>query len=80
MGIFKRGKEDQGLNPEKLKENKRFSFIFRSGMKIGCGIGLAFNTIMMLMLTFRASPLSILFLINLVFLVQTWKKGFKEDA
>jgi len=80
MGIFKRGKEDRGLNPDKLKENKRFSFIFRSGMKIGCGVGLAFNTVMMLMLTFRASPLSLLFLINIVFLVKTWKQGFTEDA
>jgi len=80
MGIFKRGKEDRGLNPEKLKENKRFSFIFRSGMKIGCGVGLAFNAIMMFMLLIRGSFLSFLFLINLVFLVKTWKQGFTEDA
>lgn len=80
MGIFKRGKEDRGLNPEKIRENKKFSFILRSGMKIGCGIGLAFNGIMFLMLIFRGSLLSFLFLINLAFLIPAWKKGFKEDA
>jgi hypothetical protein len=80
MGIFKRGKEERGLNPKLVKENKRFSFIFRSGMKIGCGVGLAFNAIMMFMLLIRGSPLSFLFLINLVFLIRAWKKGFKEDA
>ena len=80
MGIFKRGKEDQGLNPKSIQKKKRFSFIFRSGMKISCGVGLAFNAIMMFMLLIRGSPLSFLFLIDLVFLVKAWKQGFTEDA
>ena len=80
MGIFKRGKEALGLNPEKIKENKKFSFILRSGMKIGCGIGLVFNAVMMFMLLIRGSPLAFLFLIDLAFLIPAWKKGFKEDA
>lgn len=80
MGIFKKKSEDQVLNPETIQRKKRISYIMRSALKIGCGIGIAFNAIMMFMLMIRASPLSFLFLINIFFVVQAWKKGFAEDA
>ena len=80
MGIFKKKTKENMLNPETVQKNERISYLRRSGLKISCGICIAFNGIMMFMLMIRASPISVLFLINLFFLAQAWKKGFASDA
>ena len=80
MGIFKKKTKATVLNPETIQKNERISYLRRSILKISCGVCIAFNGIMMFMLMIRASPISFLFLINLFFLAQTWKKGFAPDV
>ncbi len=80
MGIFKKKTKETVLNPKTIQKKERISYLRRSVLKISCGLCIAFNGIMMFMLMIRASPISFLFLINLFFLAQTWKKGFAPDA